>query len=114
MSKPSDSARSLRLAADYDCFPLWLLVDGQYRNVDVSSVPLSDQLQNELERWSLDFDKTLNSEDPASSGFISNNAQIAFAERGEVLARRLKTELGDSWAVSYYDRRTMSDHDIVI
>lgn len=90
----------IKVMADYQCYPLWDMAPGMYGDIDPASLPISTELKHQLIDWAREFDATLNMEDPASSGFESEEAAAAFKERGLQLARRLQLELGANAEVS--------------
>lgn len=105
-------ARIVRVLADYGCYPLWL--PDEYDNIppDDPRLGLSPDLVKGLNEWAAEYDSILHWDDPASSTFPSEEAENAFAETGETLARRLAQELGPGWRVRYHDGRTGTDREI--
>ena len=91
--------RTLKLMADYDCWPLWESKPDELDNIDPRRLPISTELAADLVKWSEDHDAILNKDDPASSGFTSREAQEQWIERGATLAERLRAELGSNYAV---------------
>lgn len=101
---------AVRVLADYGCHALWLAnPPAGYENVSPERFGLTARLCKDFENWADDYDRTLNSDDPASSGFPSDIDMTSFAERGLVLAYRLSAELGDGWRVTYFDLRLLKD-----
>ncbi|WP_329136588.1 hypothetical protein OG552_25135 [Streptomyces sp. NBC_01476] len=98
--------------ADYDCYGLWVASAQGYENVAPETFLTDGELAEAINEWSDQYDATLNREDPASSGFASADAERMFIDRGRLLADRLKSELGESWAVLYYDPFLKRDIDI--
>ncbi|MGX1880969.1 hypothetical protein [Streptomyces sp. NPDC055287] len=110
MGAGSEAVRQVRLAADYDCHPVWVRgSDGVSNNVAPGELPVDPGLAGELERWGDAYDATLNRDDPVASGFPSARDEAAFAERGAQLARELARQLGTAWRVTYYDPRMAED-----
>lgn len=93
--------RTIRLMADYQCFPLWEASPGQVGNIDPKSLPISDELRIKLMNWARDYDETLNMDDPVSSGFRSDKEEAEFIEAGLELADRLRSELGSDFVVEH-------------
>jgi hypothetical protein len=91
--------RVIRLMPDYQCFPLWEASPGTVGNIDPASLPLSVPVQERLTAWAGKFDATLNMNDPASSGFATQQVADAFRREGEVLARLLQNELGADYVI---------------
>ncbi|WP_141712944.1 hypothetical protein [Streptomyces sparsogenes] len=104
--------RTVRLAADYECYPVWVITEQEVDNVAPDSLPLTMQLVEDLDRWGDEYETTYNRDDPVASGFPSEGAEQSFAERGLRLARRLRDELDETWCVSYFDPSTASDVEI--
>ena len=91
--------RTLKLMTDYQCYPLWEASPGEVGNIDPNSLPLSTSLRDQLMDWADVYDKTLNWEDPATSGFASVYAVDEFKAQGMKLADRLREELGPEFLV---------------
>jgi hypothetical protein len=91
--------RRLKLMADYYCFPLWDLTEGNYGDVDPSTLPISAQLQTDLLSWADIYDSILVVDDPRSSAFPNESARQNFQRRGQELGERLALELGDAYSV---------------
>lgn len=92
--------REIKLMADYQCHPLWDMSPGKYGDIDPITLPISDDLRQELTSWARVFDETLNMLDPASSGFKTAVEEAAFRTQGLRLADRLKDELGPEFLIS--------------
>ena len=91
--------KTIKIMADYHCFPLWEASDDEIGNIDPSSLPLSQQLRDDLITWAQLYDQTLNLEDPMNSGFASSRAEDDFKAAGRDLAKRMRTELGGAYRV---------------
>lgn len=91
--------RTLKLMADYQCFPLWEASPGEVGNVNPASLPISSVLQSQLMDWADVYDGTLNLENPACSGFMDTNAKAVFNMQGIRLADQLRNELGPEYVV---------------
>ena len=85
--------RTIKLMADYDCWPLWEQGSNEY-NVDPAYLPISDDLRADLLQWGDAYDATLNRHDPARSGFSDPEAEGEWKLRGKSLANRLREEIG--------------------
>lgn len=103
------TVRTLRVMPDYGCHPLW---DPSNLAPDDDQLGLSAGLASALDDWAGEYDRTLNQEDPLSSGFGSAEDQADFVRRGEALAHRVSEELGPEWKVSYFDILLGTDHVI--
>ncbi|GLV73986.1 MULTISPECIES: hypothetical protein [Streptomyces] len=104
--------RTVRLSAEYECYPVWVITEQGLDNVAPDSLPLSKQLIEDLNRWGDEYEATYNRDDPITSGFTSEAAEQRFVERGHRLARRLRDELDGTWCVSYFDQSTASHVEI--
>lgn len=89
----------IKLMADYQCFPLWEASPGAVGNIDPRDLPISEALQERLLAWASRFDRTLDMNDPAISGFENTESAEAFKKNGLELAEILQTELGAEYAV---------------
>lgn len=49
--------------------------------------------------WAIEFDGTLNMEDPTQSGFSTDEEQELFRRTGIGLARQLQEELGPNYCI---------------
>lgn len=92
--------KCIKLMADYQCYPLWNMPPGEYRDMAPEELPISPSLVSRLYAWARMFDATLNMEDPRESGFHSDGAQAEFKREGYRLAEQLKTELGPEFIVT--------------
>ena len=91
--------RAIKLMPDYQCFPLWEASPGDVGNINPENLPISLDLKAELAAWTKIYDATLDVDDPACSGFQSEEAEAEFKRVGNDLAERLKCELGPDFAV---------------
>jgi hypothetical protein len=89
---------TIKVMADYECWPLW---NGE--NLDPNSLPLSAYLQEQLAAWAERYDETLLDEYPPESGFSSESEAEQFVDDGRELARMLALELGQEYAVTYFN-----------
>ena len=91
--------KMLKLMADYHCHPLWEASPGRVGDVDPNKLPISKYLCDQLLDWADVYDRTLNMEDPATSGFSNTEAVDAFQAQGAKLANQLRKELGPEYIV---------------
>ena len=89
----------IKLMADYHSYPLWEASPGQVGNIDPNSLPISKLLREQLLDWADVYDKTLDIDDPAISGFSSVEAVNAFKAQGMNLADQMRGELGPEFSV---------------
>lgn len=97
---------AVKVMAEYESFPLWRTNSGGPANIDPASLPISDELAQALLDWADSYDRTLDRDDPLSSGFPDAAAENYFYAQGEQLARQLAAELGPNYAVEYFDGRS--------
>ncbi|MCY4137170.1 MAG: hypothetical protein OXF56_02755 [Rhodobacteraceae bacterium] len=95
-----DLRPTIKLMADYDCWPLWNLTEVD--NVDPETLPLSIATKQALSDWQQALDRTLNRDDPLQSGFETPEEEVAFNTEGWRLWDRLRKELPD-FKVVYFD-----------
>ena len=89
--------RTLKLMADYQCFPLW--EPSEFENVDPNELPISQELKRDLYTWMDKYDSILDWEYPPDSGFKSEQEEQQFKQDGKNLQRRLQQELGAEFQV---------------
>ncbi|HUS34868.1 MAG TPA: hypothetical protein VM680_05910 [Verrucomicrobiae bacterium] len=99
ISPKISAVRKIRVAADYQCWPLWEASPGKYGDINPASLPISDALRADLLEWKSRFDSILNWDDPGSSGFADAAAEQEFKRMGAALAERLQQELGAGFEV---------------
>jgi hypothetical protein len=95
--------RRIKLMADYFCHPLWHNGGVDVGDIEPASLPISEDLQRDLDAWARAFDAILDMDDPANKGgFESPQAVARFVADGAQLAQRLRDELGPGWDVDYW------------
>ncbi len=104
----------IKVMADYDCDPLWILDEEIFDNVPPNArwLGLNDDLVAALDRWAAEYDATLNRDDPIESGFPSSEDKTRFVRRGRELAEQVAAEVGTAFSVSYFDRLEGQEHVI--
>ncbi|BAZ10415.1 hypothetical protein NIES4071_22300 [Calothrix sp. NIES-4071] len=95
-------AKTIKLMADYGCYPLWWTNSTQAGDIDPSSLPLSNATVERLEKWADTYDAKLNQDDPVASNFPSLEASSAFEQEGISLWKQLQTELAPNYEVVYF------------
>ncbi len=96
---------------DYECPPLWH-DDGEAGPIDPVDLAISAGLAGELWAWAADYDRTLNRDDPANSGFASSAEEIRFEDTGRALTRRLARELQGTAKVRWWKDAIPTDFDL--
>ena len=92
--------KTIKLMADFHCFPLW---DPEVPdNLNPDDLPLSAGLRARLHEWAARYTATLNSDDPARSGFSSRAEEARFTQDGAALHEELKRELRNEYWVQYW------------
>jgi len=92
--------KMIKLMPDYGCFPLWEDSPEAAGNINPDTLSLSASLKSALADWAMQYDATLNSDDPLQSGFSSEAEEAAFEQAGQDLLAMLKNELGEEYEVS--------------
>lgn len=96
--------RTIKLMSDYDCFSVWEEFEDGVENIDPEQLPLSQKLKRSLIGWAESYDRTLNREDPISSGFSDADSETAFELEGLRLWKELQSELGPNYHVIYFSQ----------
>jgi hypothetical protein len=94
-----ENMTKIKLMADYQCFPLWGVSLDKIGNIDPNDLPISADLKACLLAWATTYNKTLNWDDPVSSGFLTEAAELQFKSDGLDLGKRLEIELGNTYSV---------------
>ena len=97
MSKPS-----IKLMADYHCWPLWHYGGKEVGNIDPRELGVTEVLAAKLAGWAAAFDAHLNVSAPASSAWTEDEKK-AFDIEGRQLSRALAKEVGERFSVFYFE-----------
>ena len=103
---------TLKVAADYECYPLWIRSNEGLRNIHPYELKLSSGLVEQLMIWANDYDATMNWDDPISSGFRTQSAHDLFVRRGKLLSEEVAKQLDADWKVIYFDDIMQQEIDI--
>ncbi len=90
---------TLRVAAEYRAYPVWLLHPDGTDNPAPEELGLSGPLCRALEEWADDFDTIFPEDDPGAAAFASPDAEKEFNARGRALAQQVADEVGDRFRV---------------
>lgn len=99
----------IKLNADYGCHPLWWASPGKIGNIEPTALPLSQKTLRRLLAWITIYEATLNWNDPASSGFASEEAQEAFEQEGISIWHHLRQELAPDYEVIYFSKKLQKE-----
>lgn len=91
-----------RLAADYECSPVWKGDGLEFRNIDPASLPVPPSIAEAIIAWSRRYDATYNRADPAASGFSSPAEEEEFDAEGRRLWTTMEECLGADDDVEYF------------
>ncbi len=94
----------IKLNADYGSHPLWWASPGKVGNIKPTTLPLSQKTLRRLLAWSTIYESTLNWNDPASSGFPSEEARETFEQEGISIWHQLRQELAPDYEVHYFSQ----------
>lgn len=100
----------LKLLPEYEASPVWW---GQqpFGEVDVNTLPITNELKSEVLQWAQLYWATLCVEDPVRSGFPTLQTKEAFDRLGKLLWERLRGELGPAYIVQYFSVMDNKLHD---
>lgn len=93
--------KTLKMMPDYECWALWAIEDWGPDNIDPATLPLDAPTVADLNQWAETFTQTLNRDDPAESGFDSQQEFERFEKRGLRLWQRLQGQLAPNYRVKY-------------
>jgi hypothetical protein len=85
---PQKPPVNLRLRPDWQCYPLWDMDTGD--GVSHYSLDLSQELMDRIEMWDDSWQDTYNGDDPASSGFKTDEERAAWRAEGKAIAAELR------------------------
>ncbi|MDR6182161.1 hypothetical protein [Asaia bogorensis] len=91
----------LRLANEFFASPIFCSDPSRIGHVEIDDLPVSASLKLALKAWDAAYQATYNDSYPPESGFHSSKLQEVHCKRGEELAERLQTELGDMFRIEY-------------
>ena len=79
----------LRVAPEWECWPLWDHETGD--NLDPTSLGLPKDLAERVAAWDDQFQAIFNRDDPPASDFPSAEARTAWRAEGDALIEALRT-----------------------
>lgn len=95
----------IKIMADYECFPLWLISDKKFENISPENLPLTPSLKDRISEWQRQFDLTLNRTDPAQSGFKNAQEEQEFEDEGLAIWQFLQRELIKLYEIKYFSAK---------
>lgn len=102
--------RTLKLMTDYNCPPLWES-GGDVGPIELDTLSLSPALRTALQAWADTYDGILNRDDPASSGWASQEDRRSFEREGLRLWGALQAELGPAVKIVYHSEMDHRVHE---
>jgi hypothetical protein len=90
---------------DYGADPVW---DDMERMVDLHRLSLSGRLRADLRQWAGEWEELMGVRE-SRYAIVDEPRQKAWDQRGRRLADRIRSELGDSYAVEYWRWPTAGD-----
>ena len=93
--------REIHLVAEYNWWPTWEYDEDQRfkDDYDPHELPISKNLADNLVEWAIKYSKAFDMNNPAASGFASENEASNFGRQGIDLAKQLQIELGAGFKV---------------
>lgn len=95
-------AIKIKLMADYGCDPLWWAGDHRVGNINLATLPLSQEIIQRLYNWADAFDARLNLADPSDSPEVTPEEVERFEWEGLSLWKQLDQELSPDYEVVYF------------
>lgn len=95
-------AIKIKLMADYGCDPLWWAGDHRVGNINLATLPLSQEIIQRLYDWADAFDARLNLADPYDSPEVTPEEVERFEWEGLSLWKQLNQELVPDYEVVYF------------
>jgi hypothetical protein len=104
--------KKIKIMPEYGCSPLWLY-DSKIptKNLDVSELPISESLKNDIQIWANTFESTFDEAYPPDSGFSNDSDAEAFETSGIHIWENLLKEMSSYYKVSYYSTITAKTYD---
>ncbi|WP_125901357.1 hypothetical protein [Methylobacterium indicum] len=93
--------RTIKLMAEFKCFPLWEEIDGGVLDIDPKDLPISETLKEDLYKWMKSFDDIYDADYPPDSEFKNKYDEEKFVEIGEKISKNLENELGKEYKIIY-------------
>jgi len=83
----------VKLMAEYDCSPIWIIKEDSIENPSINELVLSDDVKEKLLIWIELFEGTLNESYPPDSGFKDMDSLNDFEDKAQEIVNDLKSEL---------------------
>ena len=97
------------MMSEYHCYPLWEAMSDGLKNFEAYDLEIPEYLARRIEEWGDAFENTYQSDDPASSGFRTEESKEEFVKRGSILLQELRIVLNDAFDLEY---RTLNGEKI--
>lgn len=94
--------KNIRLAPEYECYPLWSWVRDGLSNFDPGELPIPEALAEEIRAWAARYEATYDRSYPPDSDFSSPAEKEAFDQEGRRLWKALREALGPEYEVTYF------------
>lgn len=95
-------AIKIKLMSDYGCDPLWWAGDHRVGNINLATLPLSQEIIQRLYNLADAFDARLNLADPSDSPEVTPEEVERFEWEGLSLWKQLDQELSPDYEVVYF------------
>ena len=79
------------------------------KNFEADDLEIPEYLARRIEEWGGAFENTYQSDDPASSGFRTEESKEEFIKQGSILLQELRIVLNDAFDLEY---RTLNGEKI--
>lgn len=99
--------KSIKLMADYQCFPLWWYNSDIVGDINPEDLPISNELKDGLLKWSDLYDSFINLEEPNVDKDIPQETMDNFENTGLELWKKLQQELEGKYRVVYFSNKTL-------
>lgn len=89
------------MMSEYHCYPLWEVMSDGLKNFEAYNLEIPKDLARRIEEWGDAFESTYQSDDPASSGFRTEEGKEEFIRQGLTLLQELRVSLNEEFELEY-------------